>query len=182
MLQPSTTREESGAKIIELWKPARKGITFLSLLCCQALFKPCKTVAQSVQISKASALEYANVIKEGIVALWDVENMEQMGHKVEAHASKMDLKMPDSTKRVSRTQRHFCQPMQSEAVTYSTATVTLSFTRQLTYSGCKRKKEQPIWTPSSLVRSWTMATSISSWWYHEGVSMQHSKRCNVTSV
>uniref|UniRef100_A0A8C1ZL55 Uncharacterized protein n=1 Tax=Cyprinus carpio TaxID=7962 RepID=A0A8C1ZL55_CYPCA len=119
-------RGDSRSKIGGLWNQARKGRTFFGLLCCQALFEPCEAVARGLQSSKASALgalECANVLKDRIAALRDDDIVEEMVHKVEACASEMDLKMPDTTARVSRTPGRFRQTTEPEAVAHNAATV-----------------------------------------------------------
>ncbi|CAM4639073.1 unnamed protein product [Leuciscus chuanchicus] len=91
-----------------------------------ALFEPCEAVARGLQSSKASALgalECANVLKDRIAALRDDDIVEEMVHKVEACASEMDLKMPDTTARVSRTPGRFRQTTEPEAVAHNAATV-----------------------------------------------------------
>lgn len=71
-------------------------------------------MARSLQSSKASTLgglECAYVLKDCIAALQDDEIVEVKVHKVE-----MDLKMPITTSRVSRTQGCFHQTTEPEAV------------------------------------------------------------------
>ncbi|KAK5860409.1 hypothetical protein PBY51_021888 [Eleginops maclovinus] len=120
-----TTRGDSRAKIVGLWKQARKGRTLFGLLCCQALFEPCEAVARKLQSSTMSALgtlECANVLKNSIAALRDDPNVVQMFQKVEEHSSRMDLKMPET--RESRTPARFRQTAEPEALTRSAPTAS----------------------------------------------------------
>ncbi len=64
-----------------------------------------------------------NALRDCLKALRDDKTVGEMVHKVEAHASELDLKIPDTLARVSRVPGRFCQTMESEAVAHSAATV-----------------------------------------------------------
>ncbi len=52
----NSVNRETRAKIRGLHKQALKGITFFSLLCCEALFSPCEAEARHLQSTKANVL------------------------------------------------------------------------------------------------------------------------------
>ncbi|KAL0148732.1 hypothetical protein M9458_054779 [Cirrhinus mrigala] len=107
-----SVRGDIRAKIRGLHKQAiKKAKTYYGLLCCEAIFEPCESVARSLQHTKASALgalKCAELLERRMEALRDDAVVDKMLQTV----SSAGLKMPDE-KRMTKTPtryRHTAEP------------------------------------------------------------------------
>ncbi|KAI4811230.1 hypothetical protein KUCAC02_014145 [Chaenocephalus aceratus] len=95
--QDKTVRGDTRAKVYGLYKQATKAKTYFGLLCCEALFGPCQTVARALQSEKASAkgaLECVSALRQRMHGLREDGFIQEMTAKVTACAERNNLKMP----------------------------------------------------------------------------------------
>ncbi len=108
-----SVRGDIRAKIRGLHKQAMKAKTYYGLLCCEAIFEPCESVARSLQHTKASALgtlKCAELLERCMEALRDdavVDNMLQT-------VSSSGLKMTDEN-RMTKTPTRYRHTTEPEA-------------------------------------------------------------------
>ncbi|KAL0154385.1 hypothetical protein M9458_050351 [Cirrhinus mrigala] len=108
-----SVRGDIRAKIRGLHKQAMKAKTYYGLLCCEAIFEPCESVARSLQHTKASALgalKCAELLERRMEALRDDAVVDKMPQTV----SSAGLKMPDE-KRMTKTPTRYQHTAEPEA-------------------------------------------------------------------
>ncbi|KAJ4934669.1 hypothetical protein JOQ06_007454 [Pogonophryne albipinna] len=116
--QDKTVRGDTRAKESGLYKQATKAKTYFGLLCCEALFGPCETVARALQSEKASAkgaLECVSALRQRMHGLREDGFIQEMTAKVTACAERNNLKMP-LPPRTNRTPARLRDTEETEAI------------------------------------------------------------------
>ncbi|KAJ4940125.1 hypothetical protein JOQ06_026434 [Pogonophryne albipinna] len=116
--QDKTVRRDTQAKVSGLYKQATKAKTYFGLLCCEALFGPCETVARALQSEKASAkgaLECVSALRQRMHGLREDGFIQEMTAKVAACAERNNLKIP-LPPRINRTPARLRDTEETEAI------------------------------------------------------------------
>ena len=109
---------EIWAKVAGPHMQAISGRTFFGLLCCEAVFWPCKVIArilQSAQASVSGVCKCIHMLKEHLNTLREERAVEDILAKTKAYASANNFKLPKYCRKI-RTRSNFCSVTAVEEV------------------------------------------------------------------
>ncbi|KAI7802952.1 putative zinc finger MYM-type protein 1-like, partial [Triplophysa rosa] len=141
--EDKTVRGETRAKIGGLLRQAMKAKTYYGLLCCEAIFEPCESVARSLQHTKASALGALNCA-ELLIMRMDALRNDPVSDTMLQTVSTAGLEMPGEC-RVAKTPgsfRHAAGPEEDAQVAQHTWRREFYETVDLVTAKIKRRFDQ----------------------------------------
>ena len=116
--QDMAMRGDTRAKVAGLHKQAKKASTYFGLVCSEALFQPCESVAKSLQspkITAGAALECIKLLQKNLQRLKLDAALGELMTKVTTYVNLKNLEMPKPT-RTSKTPARFRHTTAPESV------------------------------------------------------------------